>query len=56
MYIIMVNIEKTIQSLQKKFKPGEFEKRKIVFWYDNKNTLKEDDIEEFVKVLEKNNI
>jgi len=42
----MQNIEKTIQSILKKFEvPYEYEKRKIVFWYDKDKTV--DTEEEF---------
>ena len=40
----MLNPEKTTQSILKKFETlGEFEKRKIVFWYDNKDGITEEE-------------
>ena len=36
----MQNIEKTIQGILKKFEePDDYEKRKIVFWYDKDKTV-----------------
>jgi len=47
--------EKVIQSLLKKFDLDEFEKRKIIFWYDDDHTLG-DDIDEVKEILLKHGI
>ncbi len=54
----MQNIEKTIQSILKKFEIlGEYEKRKIVFWYDKDKTVEtEEELEEIRTALAKNEI
>lgn len=52
--MIMVQ-EKIIQSLTNKFFLNEFEKRKIVFWYDDDNTV-EDDLENLREELLKEDI
>ena len=52
--MIMVQ-EKIIQSLTNKFFLNEFEKRKIVFWYDDDNTV-EDDLENLREELLKKDI
>ena len=62
----MVNVEKTSSSILKKFSPSElkdYEKRKIVFWYDRDKTAWDlekqapgEELEEIIKVLEANNI
>ena len=42
----MQDVEKTTQALLKKFESlGEYEQRKIVFWYDNDKTADEEDLE-----------
>ena len=53
----MQNIEKTIQSILKKFEvPDDYEKRKIVFWYDNDQTVEtEEELEEIRTALAENN-
>ncbi|AKB32031.1 putative cytoplasmic protein [Methanosarcina siciliae HI350] len=58
----MVNVEKTSQSILKKFSPSElkdYEKRKIVFWYDRDKTAWDqekqapgEELEEIIQVLE----
>ena len=41
----MQNIEKTLRSILKKFEvPGEYEARKIVFWYDKDETADDGDL------------
>ena len=52
----MQNIEKTILSILKKFEePDDYEKRKIVFWYDNDQTVEnEEELEEIRTALAKN--
>lgn len=62
----MVNVEKTSLSILKKFSTTElkdYEKRKIVFWYDRDKTAWDqekqapgEDLEEIIQVLEENNI
>ena len=62
----MVNVEKTSLSILKKFSPSElkdYEKRKIVFWYDRDKTAWDqekqapgEDLEEIIQVMEENNI
>ena len=62
----MVNVEKTSSSILKKFSPSElkdYEKRKIVFWYDRDKTAWDlekqapgEELEEIIKVLEANDI
>jgi hypothetical protein len=62
----MVNVEKTSNSILKKFSPSElkdYEKRKIVFWYDRDKTAWNqekqapgEELEEIIHFLEKNNI
>ncbi|MFV9632037.1 MAG: hypothetical protein ACNYWM_13365 [Methanosarcinales archaeon] len=52
----MQNIEKTIQSILKKFEePDDYEKRKIVFWYDKDKTVDtEEELEEIRIALAEN--
>jgi hypothetical protein len=52
----MQNIEKTIQSILKKFEePDDYEKRKIVFWYDKDPTVDtEEELEEIRIALAEN--
>ncbi len=52
----MQNIEKTTQSILKKFEePGDYEKRKIVFWYDKDKTVEnEEELEEIRTALATN--
>ena len=46
----MQNIEKTIQSILKKFEvKDDYEKRKIVFWYDKDRTVEDDEELEQIK-------
>lgn len=62
----MVNIEKTSSSILKKFSPSElkdYEKRKIVFWYDRDKTAWDqeknapgEELEEIIQILKENNI
>ncbi|NLN43209.1 MAG: BREX-1 system phosphatase PglZ type A [Methanosarcina sp.] len=62
----MVNVEKTSSSLLKKFSPSElkdYEKRKIVFWYDMDKTGWDEEkqapsgeLEEIIKILNGENI
>lgn len=62
----MVNVEKTSSSLLKKFSPSElkdYEKRKIVFWYDRDKTGWDEEkqapsgeLEEIVKILDEKSI
>jgi len=62
----MVNVEKTSLSILKKFSLSElkdYENRKIVFWYDKDKTAWDqekqapgEELEEIIKILEKNNI
>jgi uncharacterized protein (TIGR02687 family) len=62
----MVNVEKTSQSILKKFSNSElkdYEKRKIVFWYDRDKTAWDqekqapgEDLEEIIQVLNENSI
>lgn len=62
----MVNVEKTTLSILKKFSTSElkdYEKRKIVFWYDKDKTAWDqekqapgEELEEITQVLEENNI
>ena len=62
----MVNVEKTSSSLLKKFHPSErkdYEKRKIVFWYDRDKTGWDEEkqapsgeLEEIIKILAEENI
>ncbi|AAM05753.1 TPA: BREX-1 system phosphatase PglZ type A [Methanosarcina acetivorans] len=62
----MVNVEKTSSSILKKFSPSElkdYEKRKIVFWYDRDKTAWDqekqapgEELEEIIHVLKENNI
>lgn len=62
----MVNIEKTSSSLLKKFSPSElkdYERRKIVFWYDRDKTGWDEEkqtpsgeLEEVIKILARENI
>lgn len=62
----MVNVEKTSGSILKKFSPSEFkdyEKRKIVFWYDRDKTAWDqeknapgEELEEIIHILKENNI
>ena len=57
----MVNVEKTSGSILKKFSPSEFkdyEKRKIVFWYDRDKTAWDqeknapgEELEEIIHIL-----
>jgi len=48
----MLNPEKTTQSILKKFETlGEFEKRKIVFWYDKDGTADEEGLAQIGKAL-----
>ncbi len=53
----MINPEKTTQSILKKFTPpGEFEKRKIVFWYDKDGTADEEGLSYIRQALFEQNI
>lgn len=53
----MLNPEKTTQSILKKFEtPGEFEKRKIVFWYDKDGTADEEGLAQIGEALEEKGI
>ncbi|WP_424353452.1 BREX-1 system phosphatase PglZ type A [Methanosarcina mazei] len=62
----MVNVEKTSSSILKKFSPSElkdYEKRKIVFWYDRDKTAWDqeknapgEELEEIIQILKENNI
>jgi uncharacterized protein (TIGR02687 family) len=62
----MVNVEKTSSSILKKFSPSElkdYEKRKIVFWYDRDKTAWDqeklapgEELEEIIQILKKNDI
>lgn len=62
----MVNVEKTSGSILKKFSPSEFkdyEKRKIVFWYDRDKTAWDqeknapgEELEEIIHILKEKNI
>ncbi|WP_410507224.1 BREX-1 system phosphatase PglZ type A [Methanosarcina hadiensis] len=62
----MVNVEKTSSSILKKFSPSElkdYEKRKIVFWYDRDKTAWDheknapgEELEEIIPILKENNI
>ncbi|WP_048051439.1 BREX-1 system phosphatase PglZ type A [Methanosarcina soligelidi] len=62
----MVNVEKTSNSILKKFSPSElkdYEKRKIVFWYDRDKTAWDqeknapgEELEEIIQILKENNI
>ena len=62
----MVNVEKTINSILKKFSASElkdYEKRKIVFWYDRDKTAWDqekqapgEELEEIIQILKENNI
>jgi uncharacterized protein (TIGR02687 family) len=62
----MVNVEKTSTSILKKFSPSEqkdYEKRKIVFWYDRDKTAWDqeklapgEELEEIIQILKKNDI
>jgi len=62
----MVNVEKTSSSLLKKFSPSElkdYEKRKIVFWYDRdktgwdeENQAPSGELEEIIKILDEKSI
>lgn len=47
----MLNPEKTTQSILKKFEIGEFEKRKIVFWYDKDGTADEEGLAQIGEAL-----
>jgi uncharacterized protein (TIGR02687 family) len=48
----MLNPEKTTRSILKKFETlGEFEKRKIVFWYDKDGTADEEGLEQIGEAL-----
>lgn len=48
----MLNPEKTTQSILKKFETlGEFEKRKIVFWYDKDRTADKEGLEQISEAL-----
>lgn len=62
----MVNVEKTSNSIIKKFSSSElkdYEKRKIVFWYDRDKTAWDqeknapgEELEEIIQILKENNI
>ena len=53
----MLNPEKTTQSILKKFETlGEFEKRKIVFWYDKDGTADEEGLAQIGEALEEKGI
>jgi len=53
----MLNPEKTTQSILKKFDtPGEFEKRKIVFWYDKDGTADEEGLVQIGEALREKGI
>ncbi|AKB74617.1 putative cytoplasmic protein [Methanosarcina lacustris Z-7289] len=62
----MVNVEKTSQSILRKFDPSEledYEKRKIVFWYDRDKTAWDqekqapgEELEEIIRILAQENI
>ncbi len=53
----MVNVEKTLQTLLKKFAEKEdYEKRKIVFWYDKDETADEDSLAQIEDELAKHDI
>ncbi|MCM1987078.1 BREX-1 system phosphatase PglZ type A [Methanococcoides seepicolus] len=53
----MVNVEKTAQTLLKKFAEKEdYEKRKIVFWYDKDETADEDSLAQIEEELAKHDI
>lgn len=62
----MVNVEKTSNSILKKFSPSElkdYEKRKIIFWYDRDKTAWDqekmapgEELEEIIQILKKNDI
>lgn len=62
----MVNVEKTIQSILRKFDPSEladYEKRKIVFWFDKDRTAWDDEkrapsseLNEIIQILKEHNI
>lgn len=48
----MLNPEKTFQSILRKFKTlTDFEKRKIVFWYDKDRTVDEGGLAQIAKAL-----
>lgn len=53
----MLNVEKTIQSILKKFDvKDEYEKRKIVFWYDKDRTADAEGLESIKSVLAEHDI
>jgi uncharacterized protein (TIGR02687 family) len=53
----MLNPEKTTQSILKKFETlDEFERRKIVFWYDKDGTADEEGLEQIGEALEEKGI
>lgn len=53
----ILSLEKTTAAILHKFKNlSEFEKRKIVFWYDNEKTAEEEDLESISKTLSQNGI
>ncbi len=53
----MLNVEKTIQSILKKFEVrDEYEKRKIVFWYDKDKTADPEGLESIKSTLAEHNI
>ena len=46
----MQNIEKTLQGILKKFEvPDDYEKRKIVFWYDKDKTVDTEEELEYIR-------